>query len=171
MTNYDIEIANILEKEKNFSLADTTSITKSNQRLKLFCSNCNDHYEPIFRKFARFGQRCCRKPKIRTNEEARIELEQVLGSNYQVVGDFTGTHSKIAVLHKVCGKEFSSIYKNLTAKKAHCSHCAPNRKKTMDELKTQISLIDNSYIILDDDLVNVDTPVRFQHSFVNMNSK
>lgn len=68
-------------------------------------------------------------PKKQTESEAKTAMIAVLGPDYEISGTYINGKEPIGILHKVCGKTYFPIPKDVKAGKSRCSHCGHNLKK------------------------------------------
>lgn len=103
---------------------------------------CNHEFKMTPNNFLR-GQRCpkCANKVFRTTEQFKVEVYNVLGEDYSVIGDFVCTKTKIKMIHNVCGREYESIPNNIL--KGHgCNKC----KLSKGELAVSKWLSENNII-------------------------
>lgn len=71
-----------------------------------------------------------------SKERVESKLLEWLGEDFKLISEYNGGHSKITLLHSVCGGTFERIYKNCSVTKS-CPHCSPAYYKLDTETFTK----------------------------------
>ena len=102
--------------------------------------------------------------KVRKDiEYFKKEVEQLVGDEYSVIGDYVNTHTKTTFRHNVCGNEFDMTPHHFVAGQ-RCRYCQHRSyKKTTEEFKEELfNLVGDEYT-LEDEYINGRTKVNFRH--------
>lgn len=82
--------------------------TKGNKKLKVRHNACGYEYKITPGKFLQ-GSRCPKcSGNIRDKDTAYFisEVEELVGDEYEVQGDYLGSHKKVKILHTLCGRTY-----------------------------------------------------------------
>lgn len=99
--------------------------------MKLKHSNCGTIYDVEANHFFSRGQRCPYKEcnsLIRKNayikpiSQLKEEIYNLVGDEYELVGEYSGTNNNIIFRHKICGNYFQKTPHNFLAGQ-RCPHC------------------------------------------------
>ena len=125
---YKGKLFNAVESE--YELLD---IIKKGKRtyMKLKHIECNTVYEVESNHFFSRGQRCPNKEcnsKIRSTasmkpiSQLKEEIYNLVGDEYELIGEYTGTNNNATFYHKICGNTFQKTPHNFFAGQ-RCTHC------------------------------------------------
>ena len=112
------------------------------------------------------GSRCpyC-AGKVRKNTEYfKNEVKDLVGNEYSIVGEYTGTHRKIKFLHNKCGNEFEMSPHNFLEGQ-RCPKCQHRSYvKTTEEFKQEVyDLYGDEYSVIGQ-YTNNKTKITMQHN-------
>jgi uncharacterized protein with PIN domain len=85
------------------------------------------------------GTRCpqCFGAHKKSAEQFKHQVYELVGDEYTFLGAYTTAISKIPVLHRLCGKEYS-VLPNDFIKGKRCPYCYGNIRKTTEEFKQSV---------------------------------
>lgn len=90
------------------------------------------------------GTRCakCAKESLRlTKEEAEYRMQEVIGTDFTIVSEYTNMQTKLDVLHKTCGNILRIRLSDIIHKGVSCKHCnMSNGEKLVKSVLTQLGL-------------------------------
>ena len=112
--------------------------------------------------------RTSKKKKYKYTKEEFEKLFYIKWNNEYILNkdSFTKMDSTIEVTHKLCGRKFYPLAKNMMyVNKKGCTHCYSKRRKTMEEFKQEVyNLVGDEYTVLDDEYKTTHTKYRFRHN-------
>ena len=86
--------------------------------------------------------------KQKTHEEFVAEVFELVGNEYEVIGKYERTHSKIEMLHNSCGYEYEVTPHNFLRNR-RCPKCSGKIKVTTESFKNKIFyLVKDEYEVL-----------------------
>lgn len=91
------------------------------------------------------------------------EVNQLVGDEYSVIGEYVNTHTKTTFKHMICGNEFDMTPHNFLSGQ-RCPQCQHRSyRKTTEEFKEELfNLVGDEYT-LEDEYVNGRTKVNLRH--------
>ena len=103
------------------------------------------------------------KNNTKTHEIFVKEVESIVGSEYEVIGRYSTSHTKILMKHNKCGHTYSvTPGKFLMGRR--CPECAKNKKKTTESFKRELfDLVGDEYSVLGE-YINGDTEIKIKHN-------
>jgi predicted Zn-ribbon and HTH transcriptional regulator len=104
------------------------------------------------------------KPR-KTTEKFKEEFYNLVGDEYEVLGEYKHNKEKIKIKHNLCSKVFEATPNNLLHKSrpTGCSFCYGNKKKTTNEFKNKIfNLVQDEYEVLGEYKTTHDL-IQFKH--------
>lgn len=103
------------------------------------------------------------KMKKKTHKEFVNEVFNLVGDEYEILGQYINTKTKIKMKHKKCGKEFNITPSHfLTGNR--CPYEVKNQKKTQKEFTTDVfNLVGDKYEVLGD-YINAKTKIKMRHN-------
>ena len=138
---------------------------KSNKDKILIRHNtCGHEYEVTPVKFLS-GRRCpnCSKNKKKDTKWFKNKVNEILGNEYTVLGEYINTNTKIKMYHNTCGHEYEVKPSTFLNKKTKCPYCYGTPKKTTEEFKTEVfNKVGNEYKVLGEYKSNKDK-IEFIH--------
>jgi mRNA-degrading endonuclease HigB of HigAB toxin-antitoxin module len=121
-----------------------SSYTTAKQKIKLKHKVCNTIYEVAPTNFLS-GKRCpnseCTKKKFeklrKTTDEFKVEITNLYGNEYEVIGEYTGNNSKIKMRHNLCNSTYYAYPSNLL--RGHgCLKCFGKFQQDTDSFKKKV---------------------------------
>ena len=124
-------------KEKLFNVVGSEyillDIFKRNNRtyMTLKHATCNTVFDIEAKHFFSRGQRCSNKEcnskrrsisRMKPLQKLKQEILDLVGDEYEIIGDYTGTNNNITFYHKICGNIFEKTPHNFIAGQ-RCPHC------------------------------------------------
>lgn len=128
---------------------------------------CNHEYEVTPSNLLR-GKRCpkCYGTPQKTTNQFIEEVYNLVGDEYIVIGEYITAETKIDILHKKCGHQFSMVPRNFLSGQ-RCPRCAGNKKKTHEEfLKEVYDLVKDEYIVMES-YKNTNSKIKMMHRSCN----
>lgn len=117
--------------------------------LKFFHKKCGKEFKMIPNAFLR-GRRCphCFGNKRKTTEEFKQEVFDLVGEEYEVIGEYRNTNTLIKMRHNACGGIYE-VRPRAFLRGARCSRCFRPVKKTQEQFEKEIfDLVGNEYTVL-----------------------
>lgn len=133
------------------------------------CTDGGTYEYPVIPNSFLRGSRCpkCHGVHIRTFEEFRNEVFELVGSEYSILSDYINITTEITLQHNAC-KDGGSYEYNVRPyaflSGARCPKCAGNQLKTTELFKEEVyELVGEEYTVLDD-YVHSHIPIRMKHN-------
>lgn len=106
--------------------------------------------------------------KVRKDTEYfKHEVRNLVGDEYEVIGEYVNTHTKIKFKHLTCGTEFEMTPHNFIAGQ-RCPKCQHgSKRKTTEEFKQELFDKVGDEYTLEDEYITKDTKVNFRHKLCN----
>lgn len=124
----------------------------STQKIKVRHTVCGFEYEVLSGNILK-GRKCpkCQKRvKTKDTDYWKNEVFEFTGIEYEVLGEYVNSRTKIEMLHNVCGHKFKTTPNDFQQGK-RCPLCAGNIVKTHEEFLTEVkSLVGDEYEVLSD---------------------
>ncbi|MCM3154479.1 hypothetical protein M3611_20940 [Priestia megaterium] len=133
-------------------------------KIKLRHNECNHEYSATPTKFFT-GRRCpkCAGRHRRTHEEFVKEVYDLAGNEYEVIGEFIDTTTKINIKHNKCGSIYPATPK-VFLRGNRCPICFGSPRKTQEEFEEEISdLVGNEYKVIGN-YENTHTKIEIKHN-------
>lgn len=109
------------------------SNTYINNRTNLLCKCKVDNYEwgvPWNRLNNRVGcPKCNGGVKNKDTDYFKQELFNLVGNEYEVLGEYKGINNKILIKHKLCGNEYGILPNNFLSAGHRCSKCGLKNRR------------------------------------------
>lgn len=106
----------------------------------------------------------CNGNKTKTTEDFKEEVRNMLGENYEVVGEYVNNRVKILMKHRICGNEYLQIPKDIITHKSGCPYCGGTKKLTNQEFKERFNSINNGEYELLSSYENMKTKIKIKHN-------
>lgn len=102
--------------------------------------------------------------KVRKDTEYfKREVYDLVGDEYEVLGEYVNTHTKIKLKHNLCGNEFEMTPHNFISGQ-RCPQCQHgSKRKTTEEFKQELFEKVGDEYTLEDEYVTNKTKVNFRH--------
>lgn len=106
--------------------------------------------------------------KRKTHEEFVQEVFDLVGDEYDILGEYIDSKTKIEFLHKKCNTKWNAS-PNMFLSGSRCKTCYFERKsiqmnKTNDDFVSEVyNLVGDEYTVLDK-YINTKTKIRFKHN-------
>ena len=101
--------------------------------------------------------------KKKTHEEFIEEVHKLVGNEYTVLTEYTGSDSRVRVKHNKCGHEYNVLPPNFLRGK-RCPKCQHRSyKKTTKEFKDEILKVTNGSYIVIGEYINAATKILIKH--------
>ena len=141
------------------------------KKVKLLHKKCENIFEMQPNSFKQ-GQRCpiCAKKlknqkQTKTQEQFELEIKKLVGTDFTVLGKYSGNKVKMLFRHNICGYEFERTPVKFLTDSHNCPKC--NHiilDRTTESLKKEIELLTNKEYTLLSKYVNMKTKVRIRHN-------
>jgi PHP family Zn ribbon phosphoesterase len=98
------------------------------------------------------GKRCpkCGGTMPKNTEQFKKEVTDLVGNEYEVLGEYTNTNTKIKILHSKCGHEYK-VKPSDFLRGIRCPKCFGTPLKTTEQFKKEVfGLVGNEYEVLGD---------------------
>lgn len=138
--------------------------TNANTPIEMRHNVCGHIYKVNPNNFLR-GRRCpdCFTKKKKTIEEFKKEVYDLVGNEYEVVGEYINTDTNIEIKHKVCGHTFQVMPKHFLYKNSRCPICLNRNRMTFEEFKIKLyETVGDEYKIIGD-YIDSSIPVEIKH--------
>lgn len=157
-------------KEKVNKLTDGEYVVlgtyiNANTRVKMQHRLCKHIYGVTPANFIQGKVRCpdCSPSKKKDTYQFKIEVFNLEGNNYIVIGEYVNSSTKIAIQHAACGSKFEST-PNSFLRGTRCPECAGNKKKTTEQFKQKVyDLEGDTYRVLGM-YINNKTKIQMKHN-------
>lgn len=112
---------------------------------------CDHEWETIPRNFLFCGNRCpkCNGGLKYTHEEFIDRVYELVGDEYEVLGEYINNKTKIKMLHKTCGNEYDVTPSKFTNVGRRCPKCKGGVRKTHEEFMRDFNeIFGDDYTVL-----------------------
>jgi hypothetical protein len=103
-------------------------------------------------------------PKKSNLKEFKQKVYDKVKNEYSVIGEYKNHMTKIEMKHNICGFEYSVTPNKFLDLDRRCPKCFGNIKKTLDEVKDEISNLTNGEYTLVGEYKDTNTPIKIQHN-------
>ena len=168
MAKYD-DIVRLVREETNgeyeFIELDKTRVRSGKPTLRLRHIKCGEVFETTTHHFFNRGQRCCAKTKKLTHEQFVERVIAIHGQGaFRILGTYVNKDTPVEVEHVACGHRYDARPGNLMQGMG-CRKCSGLLKQTIEDIRNRVrDAVGSEYEVVNDELVNVSTPVRFRHT-------
>ena len=138
-------------------------------KIKCKCKKCNNEWLSIPSVILRQNSGCPKcAGKNKTTEDFKKEIHNMYGEEYQVLGEYIGSKTKILIKHTLCNSEFYMQPSNFLSGQ-QCPNCKQKRigdkiRKTQEKFEQEVyNLVGNEYTVLGK-YVNCKTKILFRHN-------
>jgi len=96
------------------------------EKVEIYCNKCNNIFKTIPNNFLK-GEACpfCYGNNKKTTEEFKKEVYNLVGDEYEVLGEYINCSTKIKLLHHKCGNIYNVRPNNFLSNGDRCSYCKP----------------------------------------------
>lgn len=148
--------------------------TNTRGRVKIKC-DCGNVWEPYAHSLLNgFGcKRCGLKKRSenrrKTQDEFEKEVFDLVGDEYTVIGEYTGSDNKIKFRHNKCGREYKVVPSSFISGK-RCNPCVRKdlgyrrRKGAQDFIDQVWELVGNEYKVLTTDFELRSDKIKIKHT-------
>lgn len=142
----------------------------ANTKIKLLHTECNRIIKMSPNTFLSGGNRCnyCRSRVKITHEQFLLEIFDLVGNEYSIIGKYKNTKTPIIFIHNTCGCQFETTRDNFVYKNARCPKCFSlvlNKYNFKDKVYDKYK---DEYIVLDE-YIGMEDKIRFQHNIDGCN--
>lgn len=132
-------------------------------KIELLHKECGKSYFVTPSHFL-MGSRCtsCSGYARKTTDSFEKEVFELVGNEYQVLGEYTNSGTKLKMRHMSCG-EIYFVKPNCFLSGNRCPYCGGNMKKTTEEFKKQVFDLEKSEYKVLGDYENSFTKTKFIH--------
>lgn len=138
--------------------------TGANSYIKIRHAKCDYIYKVTPNNFLK-GRRCpnCFATKKKTLEQFKQEVYNLVGNEYEVIGEYINTDTNIEMKHKVCGHTFQVMPKHFLYKNARCPICLNRNRMTFEEFKIKFyEAVGDEYKIIGN-YIDTNIPIEIKH--------
>lgn len=153
---------------------------KNRIRLDLIHADCGEHYIVEQGKFLKGNNRCqnknCKhkrisKQRTKTKDMVKQEIENLVGDEYLLFGEYTGTNNNMLFKHNIpeCNYEFLMTPHNFIGGNQRCPACAEKIRrikltKTQKQYEEEIfDIFGNEFIVIGK-YINSQTKIDIKHN-------
>lgn len=137
----------------------------SQTKIKMKHNICNTIYEVRPNSFIHRKSRCpnCSKHKSYTPETFKEKVNELVNTEYTVLGSYINSQTKIKIRHNKCGNVYM-VKPNTFINGSRCPKCFRSVPYTNKEFREKIfKLVGNKYSVLGD-YVNSNTKIKMKHN-------
>jgi hypothetical protein len=100
----------------------------------------------------------------KTTEQFKKEVFELTGNEFEVLGEYINSYTKIKIKHNVCGNVFLQFPTTFIKGKIRCPKCAKNLKKTTGDFKKEVfNIFGDEYEVLGE-YINNHTKIEIKHN-------
>lgn len=124
-----------LEKAAPGKFTLISEYRKGTDKIKLRCNTCNHAFERIANNFIHHAvcPKCAKKLLMqRRDQKFKQKVYNLVGNEYKVLSNYTGSHDMIKFKHKDCGHTFNMQASHFL-RGNRCSWCAKNDSRSRGE--------------------------------------
>jgi len=136
----------------------------SNTKILFKHNECSHEYEATPSKFLN-GRRCpkCSTNHKKTTEQYKNEVYNLVGDEYEVLGEYNGSNEKIEMKHSICGYEYD-VQAGSFLSGSRCPKCSGLMKKNTEIFKQEVhELVGDEYEVIGK-YINARTKISMKHN-------
>lgn len=124
----------------DYTFLDEYKTTNTPMWVQHTVDGCGYKYQVRPRNFLNLHQRCpvCNGGVRYTTEKFKEQVAELVGDEYEVLGDYKNNRTKVDLLHKVCGKIYPADPSHFIHSGRRCTHCNGGIKYTKDRVLTML---------------------------------
>ncbi|MFA1509989.1 hypothetical protein ACDN41_12235 [Priestia aryabhattai] len=138
-----------------YSICEGERYVNTDAKIKMKHNKCGYVYDATRYNFVNKGYRCpkCSGKMRKTNEEFKKEVLELVGEEYQVLGEYVRAHHKIKIKHNSCNNEYL-VTPDKFLQGGRCPKCAlvirgrKRARKHEDFLKIVYDLVGDEYSVI-----------------------
>lgn len=134
-------------------------------KIKIKHNTCG-HIWDVYPQHFLSGSRCpeCMRPNFnRDTEQFKLEIFELVGSEYKVLGEYVNNYTPILIEHNTCGHKWNIRPSNFLSGR-RCPKCFGKFKKTNTEFLQEVyELVEDEYTFLEEYIDNK-TPILCRHN-------
>jgi hypothetical protein len=168
MAKYD-DIARLVREETNeeyeFIKFDKTEKRSGKATLQLLHRTCGQVFKTTTHHFFNRRQRCCAATRRLTHKQFVERVNEIHGQGtFRILGTYVNKDTPIEVEHTACGQHYSARPGNMMQGMG-CRKCTGLLKQTIEDVRKRVhDVVGDEYTVLDDELINMSTLLRFAHT-------
>lgn len=122
---------------------------KASAKILIKHNKCNKEYYVRASAFLS-GARCthCFKPIKKTTEEFKKEVNELVGNEYMVIGEYNGNKNKVKMIHNICGNEYEVSPGHFLYSGRRCPYCQGGSPQTKDSFPKKFNKVSQGDFIL-----------------------
>lgn len=132
---------------------------------------CGNEYYVKPSNFIHNETRClkCSGKMKKTTEQFKQEIYNLYQDEYEIIGEYINTHTKIKMKHNKCNNEYHVRPSDLLNNKSHCPKCSKENtsllfRKTQEQFCKEVNdLVGNEYEVLGK-YINGNTKIKMKHN-------
>jgi uncharacterized CHY-type Zn-finger protein len=112
------------------------------------------------------GQSKCPKcsGKIRmTTESYKERIKELTNGEYEVLGEYVQFHTKVKMMHVICGYSWESKPRDFISCNNRCPRCQKRERYTEEDFKKRVEEVSHGEIVPMDKYKNNYTKINFKH--------
>ena len=136
----------------------------SQAKIKMKHNICGHEYDVVANSFLQ-GIRCpkCGGTLKYTSENFKNKIQELVGNEYIVLGEYKNNKTKIKMKHNICGIEYD-VKPNAFINGDRCPNCAKNKKYTEESFIVKVKeLVGEEYLVLGN-YINSQTKIKMKHN-------
>jgi len=132
--------------------------------IKMKHNTCKYEYEVTPANFTHGKCRCpnCNESKQSNTEEFKQKIFEKYGDEYEVLGEYIRSSTKIKMKHNVCNKEYMVIPNDILSGNK-CIICSGLERKTIEIIKEEVYGLVNDEYTVDGKYINNKSSLLFTH--------
>lgn len=129
------------------------------------CRKCNYEWKAkVCNRSNGRGCPSCGGQKRISHEEFIQKVRDLVGDEYEVLGEYRGVNKKVKMRHTKCENIINVIPYNFITKRIRCIYCSGNVKKDTKTFKRQVyDLVGDEYTVLGE-YINRKTKIKVKHN-------
>lgn len=139
--------------------------TKNRREIEVLHKNCGNKYWTTTFKFLKQKTRClyCSTSRPFYNTEIfKNKVKELSNGTYEILGEYKNTHTKIDLLHKICGKVYAVTPSHFISDGTRCPFCKNEGLKTKNYSNKLNKLGKNNFVLLSE-YINYHSDILVRH--------
>ena len=137
---------------------------KSNIKIEMYHEKCERYFEITPANF-KFRRRCslCHRNNKRTTVSYKEEVFNLVGDEYEVIGEYKTARDDIKMIHHKCGRHIHMTPDSFINSKCRCKFCSGNQRKTNEEHRLEVAEWSNGRLKFIGEYINNKTKTSYKH--------
>lgn len=160
----------IKETFKNFKNGEYEVIKGDYKNIKSILTfrhtKCGKLFDGSVNSILNNNKKCphCNPYRVLTNEEFKDKIKNLTNNEFEVLGEYINSETKIKIKHNTCNKEFMVTPSNFIKKKNKCPYCNKNNKKNTDIFKFEVEKMYGDEYTVIGEYINNYTKIKMRHN-------